>query len=442
MRAFRTITAAIMAAVIVFFSASCDKGKTENGSSPVGTKAEGLPDSLIPAMETYDKTSLYLLLAFSDIESYLELYTDPFESVDSAKLNLELIEGVRNQPAAGEITSEEHAAADLPDASYDAYRSFVASCKEMDLSIDAMYALNSILTSEKGDRESFAMDLIVPAVEYYKNIQTLAYNRLNMYLLNYPTDTAKMFWATKLTEFKSYDRYAAPWNDDPKVIAEKYGSTIETLSDKIYETKNLLSEHQDYIDELKEVKEFAAKISQLEESESEFAETLRKLDEKKQKARAESKPEIGDSFNLLWSKALCFYDTKDMEYLNLCLEVFVQKAETAPGENITLESASKIAAAAAAFWKEARAGKRDGGVMVFSFDPPGSHDFLQPGDIIVKINGSACKSMEEFTSNRRNYLSNDLAYLRLEDGKLTQRQNSFATDYAVKVIGANMIEPT
>ena len=273
-----------------------------------------------------------------------------------------------------------------------------------------------------------------------KNEIIIQYIGLNWFLLNIDEDIAANYRDTVLAKLPGYQREALAWQGNKAVLEEWVNTAFDNIEAALVEYEWSINKLQNELDTQEQLYRIEEKEAILKESKRELEEASRKLEEAKQRGRDTFQPELSDDFAILWNKALRFHSLKDEEYVTLCLNTFIAKAQTASDAYFTVESAQKIADAAEAFWKEAREGKREGGVMALYFDPPDGHAFLRMADIIIKINGVPCNELEDYIENKQAEAPNTLTYLRLENGILNEYEDSVPAGDTVKIAGGDLIE--
>ena len=268
----------------------------------------------------------------------------------------------------------------------------------------------------------------------------MQYIALNWFLINIDEDIAASYRNTELIQLPSYHREALAWQTNETLLEEWIESAAQNIVTALEEMEKIIGKQRNELDMLEQLNRIAEKEAELDESGKQLDEARQKLDEVKRQDREKFKPESSDDFAVLWYKALRFHSLGDEEYVTLCLDMFVEKSQTAGDKNFTPASARKITDAADAFWKEACNGNREGGVIAFYFEPPNGHEFLQLADVIIKINGVPCNEFDDYISNKKADMPNELTYLRFENGSFTEYTDSVSEGSSVIIAGGDLIE--
>ena len=290
------------------------------------------------------------------------------------------------------------------------------------------------------DRNEILGHIVTLDKTVLENEIKMQYIALNWFLIGIEEDIAASYRITELLKLQSYQREAFAWQTNETLLEEWIESAAQNIVTALEEYEKIVGKQQNELDIQEQLIRIAEKEAELEESRKQLNEALQELGDAKKRGREKFKPESSDDFAVLWNKALRFHSLKDEEYVTLCLDMFVEKAQSAGDKNFTLASARKIADAAEAFWKEARDGSREGGVMAFYFEPSNGHEFLQAADIIIKINGVPCNELDDYISNKKADSPNELTYVRFENGRFTEYKDIVPVASSVKIAGGDLIE--
>jgi len=302
-----------------------------------------------------------------------------------------------------------------------AFKQLGVTCNEYKntLSVIKWYLLEYTLD----DRDEILKKIVELNLSILENEIKLQYVSLNQFLINIDEDIAADFRNTELVKFASYKREALDWQSLKSILEDWSETALNNIEDALVQYEKIVGEQQEILDLMNAI-----------------IKTYEQITETKKEAREKFKPELDNEFAELWYKALRFYSAKDEEYIDLCFDIFIQKAKSAVDDRFTEESAAKITETAKAFWTEVHEGKREGGILVLCFDVPNSHAFLQTADIIIKINDINCNVVEDYIDNKKNGETNKLTYLRLENGKLIEYEDIVPADSSAVMAGVDLIE--
>lgn len=289
------------------------------------------------------------------------------------------------------------------------------------------------------DRDEILIPIVEIDLRILENESRFQYLCVNEFLLCLGKDIAANYRDSELAGLSSYGE-ALPWQTNEALLDEWLSTTLADIEAALTEYELLVGKAQNDLDVMEALNRIVAKEAALEESRRLLEEAQQQLEETRQRAREKFAPEMDDDLWLLWGKALRFRALGDDEYVRLCLDAFVQKAQAGDDANMTGESGRKVADTATAFWAEERGEGREGGIMVLFFDPPVDHAFLRTADIIIGMNGAYCNGFDDYTANQAEDGPNTLTYLRLENGGFVQYEDSVSGDDGIRFAGVDLME--